>query len=205
MRDRLNNHKRDNSGNATPLTERQIILWERVLRDARSISLRAHLMQDWGGWNYQVHLDRVDDVICDFGFGDKTMFGYRRRVAATFHDMIEDCGWTYNDIVDFVKSSTGTGWGDSAVVANICFALTDEKGRNRKERKPDKLYDEMSLERDYIVVKNADRIVNRERAGMGDTYDREYPGYREKLYKAGDCDNMWAYLDEIHNFQPVTA
>ncbi|MDG1949716.1 MAG: hypothetical protein P8J32_02735 [bacterium] len=205
MKDRLKNHKRDNSGHTTPLTERKIILWERALRDARNISLRAHLMQDWGGWNYQVHLDRVDDVICDFGFGDKTMFGYRRRIAAIFHDMIEDCGWTYNDIKDFVNSAVGTTWGAGETVANICYALTDEKGRNRAERKPEKLYDEMAEERDYIVGKNADRIVNRERAGMGVTYDKEYPDYRKKLYKPGDCDNMWAYLDELHSFQAVTA
>lgn len=203
MKDRLKKHKRDNPGNATPLTEREIILWKRLLRDARSISLRAHFMQDWGGWNYQVHLDRVDDAICDFGFGDKSIFGYRRRVAAIFHDMIEDCGWSYNDIADFVKSTIGTAWGDPKVVANICFALTDEKGRNRIERKPDKLYDEMASERDYIVGKNADRIVNRERAGKGEMYDQEYPEYREKLYVKGHCDNMWAYLDEIHSFNPT--
>jgi hypothetical protein len=206
MIDRLKNHKRDNPGPVSvELAERQITLWERILRDARSISLRAHLMQDWGGWNYQVHLDRVDDAICDFGFGDRTISGYRRRVAAIFHDMIEDCGWTYNDIVEFVSSSAGAIEFDGEVVASICFALTDEKGKNRKERKPGKLYDEMKSERDYIVGKNADRIVNRERAGKGAMYDKEYPAYREELHKKGHCDNMWAYLDEIHSFVAATA
>ncbi|GEM_PF-6005174 len=205
MKDRLQNHKRDNPGHATPLTPRNIIPWERLLRDARSISLRAHFMQDWSGWNYQVHLDRVDDAICDFGFGDKTIPGYRRRVAAIFHDMIEDCGWTYNDIVEFVNSTIGSSWGDPKVIADICYALTDEKGRNRKERKPDKLYDEMAIERDYIVGKNADRIVNRERAGKASLYNKEYPEYRAKLYTKGHCDNMWTYMDELHSFTPLVV
>jgi len=202
MKDRMKSQERVKLETTGTLSEREKTLWRRLLRDARSIAQREHLMKTWGGWSYQVHIDRTDDVLVDFGYGDDTLFGFQRRVAMQFHDMIEDCGWTYNDVKEFVKTAIGTICDSHIAIADIAYALTDEKGRNRGQRKPDKLYKAMAKDRDFVVCKLADRVVNRERAGsMGQKYDKEYPGFRTKLYKKGMCDNMWNYLDELHSFK----
>lgn len=203
MKDRMNSTKKAELLTFTLLSEREKTLWSRLLRDARSIAQREHLMKTWGGWSYQVHLDRTDDVLVDFGYGEPTVEGYQRRVAMQFHDIIEDCGWSYNDVKSFVKDSIGTKWNSYIEIANIAFALTDEKGKNRKTRKPDELYEEMVQKPDYVICKLADRIVNLERDGsMGKQYAEEYADFRKKLYRVGWCDNMWEHLDSISGFNP---
>ena len=51
--------------------------------------------------------------------------------ACWVHDVIEDCRETYND----VKNVLGER------VADIAYALTNEKGKTRKERANDKYYE----------------------------------------------------------------
>lgn len=182
----------------TKLNPKETILFKRALRDAKSIAFREHLMKTWGGWSYQVHLDRVDDALVDFGYGDNTVEGWSRRIASVFHDIIEDCGWTYNDVKEFVLYATKNKKA-AYHVADICYAVTDEKGKNRKQRKPEKLYDEMSAHADYIIIKLVDRIVNVGRSGsMKTAYKQEYANFKNKLFEKGMCDNLWAELDRLH-------
>lgn len=180
------------------LSSKELLLFKRALRDAKSISFREHLMKTWGGWSYQVHLDRVDDVLVDFGYGENTLEGYCRRIAAVFHDIIEDCGWTYNNVKEFILYATKNK--EAAYhIADICFAVTDEKGKNRKQRKPDKLYNEMMTHSDYVIIKLADRIVNVGRSGrMKSAYKQEYTDFKNKLFEVGMCDDLWDALDMLH-------
>ena len=53
-------------------------------------------------------------------------------IAATWcHDVIEDTRQTYNDVKERVSEE----------VAEIVYALTEEKGKNRRERHNDKYYE----------------------------------------------------------------
>ena len=58
--------------------------------------------------------------------------------GAYFHDSIEDARLTYNDVKDFAyKYMTNR---QAYIAADIVYALTNEKGRNRAERANDKYY-----------------------------------------------------------------
>jgi len=47
------------------------------------------------------------------------------------HDLIEDCRVSYNDVKDALGQEA----------ADIIYAVTNEKGKNRKERANDKYYE----------------------------------------------------------------
>lgn len=70
--------------------------------------------------------------------------------AAYGHDLIEDTRVTYNDVL---KQTT-------IEVANIIYALTNEKGRNRKERADNLYYVGIVNTPGAVFVKLCDRIAN---------------------------------------------
>ncbi|NBO22647.1 HD domain-containing protein, partial [bacterium] len=71
-------------------------------------------------------------------------------VASWAHDTIEDCRLTYND----VKKVLGEN------VAEIVYALTNEKGKTRKERANDKYYEGIRNTPGAVYVKLCDRLAN---------------------------------------------
>jgi ATP phosphoribosyltransferase regulatory subunit HisZ len=56
--------------------------------------------------------------------------------AALFHDSIEDARLTYNDVLSIAKEYMTEGYAKAST--EIVYALTNEKGRNRKERANEK-------------------------------------------------------------------
>jgi len=70
--------------------------------------------------------------------------------AAWLHDTIEDCRLTYND----VKAIAGYE------VAEIVYALTNDKGRNRKERAGENYYKGIRETAWAKYVKLCDRLAN---------------------------------------------
>lgn len=70
--------------------------------------------------------------------------------ACWLHDTIEDCRLTYNDI----KSVAGEQ------VADIVYAVTNEKGKNRKERASDLYYFGIRNTAWATYVKFCDRLAN---------------------------------------------
>src|SRR5215831_9990131 len=79
----------------------------------------------YDGHSYDYHLNMV------FGFGLKyAPLIYPQEQTKTLlaacwtHDLIEDCRQTYNDVKKFCGND----------IAEITYALTNEKGKNRKER-----------------------------------------------------------------------
>lgn len=93
------------------------------------------------------------------------------------HDTIEDTRQTYND----VKNNT------SEEVAEIAYALTNEKGRNRKERANEKYYQGIKKTPFATFVKLCDRIANIEYSKskgsrMLDLYRKENDNFEGSLY-----------------------
>lgn len=93
------------------------------------------------------------------------------------HDVIEDTGETYND----VKKVCGEK------VADLSYALTNEKGKTREERANDKYYSEMKEVPNAVFIKLCDRMANmnyskKNGSSMYLKYKKELPSFIEKLY-----------------------
>jgi (p)ppGpp synthase/HD superfamily hydrolase len=97
--------------------------------------------------------------------------------ACWAHDVIEDTRATYNNVKDAI----------GVEVADIVYALTNEKGRTRAERANDKYYAGIRANYWAIFVKCCDRIANMEYSmnhaqnGMIATYRREYAHFKLML------------------------
>ena len=90
------------------------------------------------------------------------------RLASFGHDLCEDCRITYND----VKGHLGYE------VADIIYALTNEKGKTRKERANDKYYEGIRNTHGAVFVKLCDRIANVQYSKM--TGSRMFEMYKKE-------------------------
>ena len=151
---------------------------------------------------YEFHLRMVAQVADQFIRLIKTDTGtainFRNAVkkACWGHDLIEDCRVSYND----VKSKLGEE------AADIIYAVTNEKGKSRKERANDKYYEGIRNTPGAVFVKLCDRIANVQYSKM--TKSRMYEVYQKELdefiVKLGWDDSnthpyfeMFAYLKDL--------
>ncbi|MEL7531544.1 MAG: HD domain-containing protein [Bacteroidota bacterium] len=112
--------------------------------------------------------------------------------AAWCHDLIEDARETYNDVKKVVGEE----------VAEIVYALTNEKGRTRAERANSKYYEGIKATPYATLVKVCDRIANvrhslNQKGRMYDIYAQEYPDFKGKLYVQGQYEAAWQILDAL--------
>ena len=121
--------------------------------------LHESVNQNYGGYPYILHLDAVEAVYREFkdeapdldtGSGREKSSIYKQ--ACYFHDAIEDCRVTPNDL--YLKINLN----EHAV--RIVYALTNEKGWNRADRANDKYYRDMKETVGATFVKMCDRIAN---------------------------------------------
>tara|TARA_R110000737_G_scaffold168066_1_gene194593 strand:+ start:347 stop:967 length:621 start_codon:yes stop_codon:yes gene_type:complete len=112
--------------------------------DCWDFASKHHKGQWYGSKPYMYHLKKVSDVALDCDYTDESIL-----MSCLLHDVIEDTMATYKD----VKENFGEE------VAEIVYCVTDELGRNRKERKS-KTYKKIYDNPKAIVVKLCDRISN---------------------------------------------
>lgn len=156
---------------------------EKNYKEARMVAVVAHSNQRYDEiFPYEKHLDDVVDVLKRYGFSGKFI------IAGYLHDTIEDDALSYNKI----KKHFGIE------VAEMVFCVTDELGRNRKEKKS-KTLPKIASNPDAIIVKLADRIANIEHGGKVDMYNEEYDEFKGALYlnTPNDGKAMWEYLDKL--------
>jgi (p)ppGpp synthase/HD superfamily hydrolase len=164
---------------------------EKTYREARMVGVKAHSNQSYDEiFPYEKHLDDVVDVLKRFGFSGKYI------VAGFLHDSIEDDGISYNDI----KKHFGTE------VAEMVYCVTDELGRNRREKK-EKTLPKTASNPDAIILKLADRIANIEHGGKIDMYAKEYQEFKGALYlnTPSDGKKMWEHLDTLLKVEEVKS
>lgn len=162
------------------------------LEFAKRLAGVAHFKQRYGTHPYTHHLNEVEATLCNFGFQDDMDL----RVSAWLHDIIEDTGMSYDQI--------RFGFGEA--VADIVYAVTNEMGRNRKERNI-KTYPKIKANKKAIILKLADRIVNISQAvGTNsryiDMYKKEWGGFHTALYERDDderVEKMWKHLEKLFN------
>ena len=163
--------------------------YEQLYKEAEMVALLAHKGQTYDIYPYEKHLRDVVAILKKHGFSGAIL------VAGWLHDTIEDTTITYSKL----KNAFGKE------IAEIVFAVTDELGRNRKERK-EKTYPKIrSCGNSAIIVKLADRIANLEHSiRMGnnqkDMYQEEYKTFWSSLYIQGTpAEPLWDQLEEILN------
>lgn len=110
------------------------------------------------------------------------------------HDLIEDARITYNDIKELIGED----------VANIIYACTEEKGRNRKERKSDKFYEELKQNKLAVFVKLCDIMANMkfgllECSEKFNKSKKEWPNIRQHLF-CEEYKDMFECIDKLIQF-----
>ena len=162
-----------------------------IERNAFLLAYEQHKHQKYDDKPYLVHLYDVAQVLVEFGHGENDWL----MAAAWLHDIIEDTPCNYHN----VKEAT------CIEVADIVLAVTDEVARNRRERKEWTL-PKIKANYQALTLKLADWIANVRNAIATDNklmhmFKKEYPDFREFLYRGDDAINqdMWRVLDHLTN------
>jgi len=126
---------------------------------------------------YSVHLE----IVYNYGVKYSNLVSLKLLPyvlsACWTHDTIEDTRETYNNVKQYC----------GVIVADIVYACTNEKGRNRKERANEKYYEGIRNTPGATFVKICDRLANvkysvENNSSMKDLYKKEYPNFKENLY-----------------------
>ena len=121
---------------------------------------------------YSYHLENVYWTALSFNESIPSVFKEVVYDACWCHDLIEDARVTYNDIV----AATG-----SEMLADIVYALTNEKGKNRAERAGDKYYEGIRNTPFASFVKLCDRIANVSYSKSQGTDSRMFKNYVKEM------------------------
>lgn len=162
--------------------------------DGNWMILRAgylHRNQKYGDLAYTYHLVKVLDKVKEYSdfFGDDPELMQALEMAAIFHDTLEDVtGYTYNDL----KRDAAKVFDDpfyTNMVAEIVYACTNNKGRNRAERAGDEYYKGIRETGYAPFIKACDRLANIEFAksqgsSLYDKYVQEMPSFIKKIEAA---------------------
>ncbi|HDY87656.1 MAG TPA: HD domain-containing protein [bacterium] len=160
-----------------------------MLRQAFLLAVKGHKYQLYGDDPYLVHLYDVVSVLVEFGFTDETFLA-----AAWLHDIIEDTSYNYHDVVNTTSKE----------VAEIVFAVTDEIGRNRKERTQKSVSKTFGFH-NALVIKLADWIANLRNCvyknpQLLQMYQKDLPYLRQcKSVSTGlmDLEPLWEEVERL--------
>lgn len=155
--------------------------YSKLVEKAMILAYRSHynVLQYYGNRFYFHHLEMVVHYVDEYAYllSPDIRKKYLALSAAYCHDIIEDCGLTYNDVATELNKE----------VADAVYALTNEKGKNRNERGGDKYYAELRENDVAHFVKICDRLANiayskKIKSSMFDRYVKEDKKFRKYLY-----------------------
>ncbi len=153
------------------------------------VAEKAHANQQYDIYPYIYHIKQVVKIVEELGYGESII------VASVLHDTLEDTDLSYNDL----KKAFGEE------VAEIVYAVTDELGRNRIERK-NKTYPKIRANWKAAVVKICDRIANMEQSKrynqrLFEVYRNEYTDFRKLVsspeHPQIEVDKAWERLQQL--------
>ena len=131
------------------------------------ICLAAHRLHESvnqfydGDKPYGYHLDMVVKEV--YAYGHLVLVGEADLLplfmGAWFHDSIEDARVSYNDVKK-IALKLGLTEEQAFMASEIVYALTNEKGRNRKERAGKRYYEGIRNTPYAPFVKMCDRMAN---------------------------------------------
>ena len=125
---------------------------------------------------YEFHLRMVVQVFEDFKHLLERQWS-EIEMACYGHDLIEDTRVSYNDC----KEKLGD------YVADIIYAVSNEKGKSRKERANEKYYEGIRNTEGAVFVKLCDRIANVQyskltKSKMFEMYKKENKQFVDSIY-----------------------
>lgn len=170
-------------------------LSSQLVTSAKNYAIRCHTETNhrYDGKPYETHLEMVVYYACKYAYLiDKN--AHKEVIASAWtHDVIEDCRQTYND----VKVELGLP------VAEITYALTNEKGKSRAERANSLYYEGIRNTPFARYVKLCDRLANvayskEQESIMIEGYRSEHLNFMKELYIVG-YEPMWNELDDLLN------
>ena len=158
---------------------------------------------EYSGYPYKLHLDAVLNVAKQYLYliedeGDK----FNVLVACSGHDLIEDTKVSYNTIA---KHKLLPSYDENGTkIADIIFNVTNELGRNRKERSV-KTYPKIASCRLSTFVKLCDRLSNlkfsyyvNDEKGMFELYKNEAPFFFKSLHNPDHgFEDMWKEIQAL--------
>lgn len=140
---------------------------------------------------YSFHLSMVYEYGLEFSYLLPLVDVQYVLAACWLHDVIEDCRKTFNDIFKIF----------GVRIADIVYAVSNEKGKTREARANNKYYQGIRnvLYADYVKI--CDRLGNVKhskdtKSSMFDKYRKEYPKFKEQLYNIV-YDDMFVELERL--------
>jgi (p)ppGpp synthase/HD superfamily hydrolase len=149
---------------------------------------------------YEFHLNMVAQAAKEFShiitYADIEIV----KLAAYGHDLIEDTRVSYNDVVEVLGIEA----------ADIIYAVSNEKGKTRKERANEKYYAGIRATPYAVFVKLCDRIANVQyskmtKSRMFEMYKKENEhfikelGWNSELEASHYCTKLYKYLINLFN------
>lgn len=132
-----------------------------IIDKAKKFAITSHKDQKYCIHPYHKHLADVYNILLEFEVQNINLLA-----ASWLHDIIEDTDVTYYELkLHFGKS-----------IADLVYSVTDEPGRNRKERH-EKTYPKIAIWSSAKILKSADRLANVR-------YSYKIGGNKLKMYKS---------------------
>jgi (p)ppGpp synthase/HD superfamily hydrolase len=156
---------------------------------AKEFALKAHQGQTYGTREYSFHLEAVVSIAKEFKLDENIIS------ACWLHDTMEDCNVSFQDLKNIFGEK----------IAEIVYCVTDELGRNRKERKA-KTYPKIKSNNDALCVKLCDRIANMQQSFIDNNdnllsmYLKEHREFKKLLFSDNPTETLlllWKRLEEI--------
>ncbi|MFA5132530.1 MAG: HD domain-containing protein [Candidatus Paceibacterota bacterium] len=150
----------------------------------------AHGDQKYGDKPYFQHLLEVGMAVTLSKMHYKHVGDDEVICAAFLHDVLEDTEVTRKQLIEEF----------GVKVADLVFAVTDEPGISRKEKKAKTLLKIAGAGDAATLIKLCDRICNmRNSAGTSfmDMYKKEAAEFKRVLYRKGLFEELWSEFDAL--------
>ncbi|MEM9075960.1 MAG: phosphohydrolase [Bacteroidota bacterium] len=164
-----------------------------IVKKTKDYAIQKHkdTNHKYGEHDYDFHLNMVFETAKTFIHLVEPSEQANVLAGCWVHDIIEDARETYND----VKKET------NETIAELAYALTNEKGRNRAERANDKYYKGIRETKNASFIKFCDRIANvthskSNGSSMFAKYKDENEDFISKIY-VPECDEISEYLKRL--------
>jgi (p)ppGpp synthase/HD superfamily hydrolase len=171
-----------------------------MIEIAKKLAIKSHTDTNckYDNKPYEVHLQMVVDIANRFIKLIPVKDIENVISACWLHDTIEDCRLTYNDIKVVTNED----------IAEIVYALTNEKGKSRSERANDNYYNGIKNTQNASFVKICDRIANykysvENNSKMALKYEQEMNNFKSQLFDE-KYKPMFDYLQKLGNSNKET-
>lgn len=182
------------------------ILYSTIIKRAIHLATKGHNDTNhmYGDASYTIHLSHVVDVA--YRFIRLVPIHLRPIIIAAcwLHDSVEDARLSYNDIVKgFTKVYVPQ---ETAVhIAELVRAVTNYgRGRNRDERMPPEIYEDIRTVEGGRFLKCCDRIANIEFGGKTEMYQKEHKKFAKELFHV-DYIDMFDYMELFYTPRSVSV